>query len=63
MHCHDFAVGCLETGLKEELATAGLIRALELTHGANGWHSHTHELWFFDANSSVESEKAFIVNR
>ena len=25
----------------------GLIRGLELTHGfSNGWHPHTHELWF-----------------
>lgn len=24
----------------------GMIRSLELTHGSNGWHPHTHELWF-----------------
>ena len=24
----------------------GLIRSLEVTHGMNGWHPHTHELWF-----------------
>lgn len=24
----------------------GLIRSLEVTHGRNGWHPHTHELWF-----------------
>lgn len=24
----------------------GMVRSLELTHGANGWHPHTHELWF-----------------
>lgn len=23
-----------------------LIRSLELMHGKNGWHPHTHELWF-----------------
>lgn len=23
----------------------GLVRSLELTHGKNGWHPHTHELW------------------
>lgn len=23
----------------------GLVRSLELTHGGNGWHPHTHELW------------------
>ena len=29
----------------------GLIRSLEVTHGANGWHPHTHELWFCDSQS------------
>lgn len=24
----------------------GLIRALEITRGAHGWHPHTHEIWF-----------------
>ena len=24
----------------------GLIRALEITRGAHGWHPHTHEVWF-----------------
>lgn len=23
----------------------GLVRSLEVTHGRNGWHPHTHELW------------------
>lgn len=26
----------------------GLIRSLEVTHGKNGWHPHTHELWFIN---------------
>lgn len=26
----------------------GRIRSLEVTHGANGWHPHTHELLFLD---------------
>ena len=29
---------------------AGRIRTLEVTHGANGWHPHTHELLFVNAN-------------
>jgi len=37
----------------------GLIRALELTHGRNGWHPHTHELWMvspeFDASAMRET--------
>lgn len=29
---------------------AGRIRTLEVTHGANGWHPHTHELLFVNAD-------------
>ena len=32
--------------LKGALGFKGLIRSLEVTHGQNGWHPHTHELWF-----------------
>lgn len=31
---------------KKQYGLTGLIRSLELTHGKNGWHPHTHELWF-----------------
>lgn len=31
---------------KKRVCFRGLIRALECTHGVNGWHPHTHELWF-----------------
>jgi len=30
--------------------SAGSIRALEVTHGANGWHPHTHDLVFAQAS-------------
>ena len=30
----------------------GLIRSLEVTLGANGWHIHTHEVWFVDGDYS-----------
>lgn len=30
------------------VGNAGRIRALEVTHGLNGWHPHTHELLFVD---------------
>lgn len=30
---------------KKRYGFSGLVRSLELTHGANGWHPHTHELW------------------
>lgn len=39
---------------KEAIGYRGLIRSLELTFGANGWHPHTHELFF--VSSQVEAE-------
>lgn len=33
---------------------AGLVRALEVTWGElNGWHPHTHEIWFIEAGHPV----------
>lgn len=32
-----------------------LIRSLEITRGVNGWHPHTHELWFLDADIDVKA--------
>lgn len=32
--------------LVEATGYQGLIRALEITRGAHGWHPHTHEVWF-----------------
>lgn len=40
---------------KQSLGYQGLIRSLELTHGKNGWHPHTHELWF--VSSQVEADQ------
>lgn len=34
----------------------GLIRSLEVTHGQNGWHPHTHELWFIRPLKKRERE-------
>lgn len=33
---------------KEKYGIVGHIRALELTHGVNGWHPHQHVLMFFN---------------
>lgn len=33
---------------KNRVKFDGLIRSLEITRGGNGWHPHTHELWFID---------------
>jgi len=32
--------------IKADLGLIGTIKATELTHGDNGWHPHTHEIWF-----------------
>lgn len=37
--------------LKASIGLAGSVRALEVTHGANGWHVHSHELLFLRPGS------------
>ena len=41
----------------------GLIRALELTFGENGWHLHTHELWFVSASVDADAMRGKILER
>lgn len=48
---------------KKKIDFFGLIRALEITHGSNGWHPHTHELWFIDPKTKEKAFKAFILKR
>lgn len=36
------------TRLRKELGVVGYVRALEVTHGGNGWHPHLHLLWIFE---------------
>lgn len=48
---------------KKNIDFQGLIRALELTYGANGWHPHTHELWFVSPKLKEEGIKTFLTNR
>lgn len=40
--------------LMEYCKHAGRIRSLEVTHGQNGWHPHTHELLFLDPQVPAE---------
>jgi len=40
------------TALRDSLGMVGTIRALEVTHGANGFHPHFHVLVFFDPSKS-----------
>lgn len=48
---------------KKKVSFFGLIRALEITHGSNGWHPHTHELWLIDPKTKERDFKAFILKR
>jgi len=48
---------------KIEINYNGLIRSLELTHGVNGWHPHTHELWFVGKEVDAEEIKEFVLDK
>lgn len=48
---------------KEEMGYRGLIRSLEVMTGRNGWHPHTHELFFVDKAASASRIKSFLLNR
>jgi len=41
--------------IRGKFGSEGFIRALELTHGANGWHPHTHELHFLPVGADAEA--------
>lgn len=49
-----FRAGSPFRRLKESIGFAGLVRSLEVTHGQNGWHPHTHELWLVNADVSED---------
>lgn len=40
--------GSVFSDFKKSIGFRGLVRSLEVTHGQNGWHPHTHELWLVD---------------
>ncbi len=40
---------------KDQFGVIGMVRSLELTHGANGWHPHLHVLYFFDCEVPIIS--------
>ena len=47
----------------ESVGYRGLIRSLEVTHGENGWHPHTHELWFVRADADAEAIRAEVAQQ
>jgi len=44
-----FKAGAVWRKFSAEHSRAGSVRSLEVTHGANGWHPHSHELVFLRA--------------
>lgn len=60
---HRLRAGAPWTRFKTSTGYQGLIRSLELTVGSNGWHPHTHELWFVHADTDAEAMKAKILER
>lgn len=54
-----FREGNTWTLFKKRHGFVGLVRSLELTHGRNGWHPHTHELWVLDG-MSLSARAAFL---
>lgn len=46
--------------VQNELDFVGMARALEITHGRNGWHPHTHELWFLEGVEPEALTKEFL---
>lgn len=44
--------------LAKRYGRIGEIRALEVTHGQNGWHPHLHMIWFHERALSAEDRQA-----
>ncbi|WP_166525000.1 protein rep, partial [Pseudomonas sp. CAH-1] len=60
---HRLRAGSPWARFKTATGYQGLIRSLELTFGEHGWHPHTHELWFVNAEVDAEAMKARILER
>ena len=55
--------GKVWTKRKNRVGYEGLVRSLEVTYGANGWHPHTHEGWVVDADVDVDEFRDWLANR
>ena len=54
---HEFVAGRAGQALYASAGILGTVRNLEVTHGANGWHCHSHALWFLDRVLSASDFK------
>jgi len=48
---------------KKRIGFQGLVRSMEVTHGKNGWHLHTHELWILDKEQNEGQVVDAVKNR
>ena len=55
--------GNVWTLFKNRVGFEGLVRSLEVTHGKNGWHPHTHEAWVVDSSVDTEELRDWIASR
>lgn len=55
--------GAFTKYLKNKLGYFGVMRSLEVTHGKNGWHPHTHELWVCDKDADFSTMKSRIEDK
>lgn len=60
---HRLRAGAPWSRFKKSVGYEGLIRSLELTLGLNGWHPHTHEMWFLSPDVDADELKAKILER
>jgi len=55
----DFKSGAWFKEMSEYFGWNGSVKALEITHGQNGWHPHIHELIFTSNVPSEDTQKLF----
>lgn len=60
---HKMRSGNPWTKFKNRVGFEGLIRSLEVTHGRNGWHPHTHEAWIVDEHANPEFIRSTVARR
>ena len=58
-----FRSGKAFSKVKDKMGFTGLIRSLEITYGANGWHPHTHEAWIVDKTVNTYELREVLANR
>jgi hypothetical protein len=55
--------GRASIAFRDQWGIVGSVRALELTHGVNGWHPHLHVLYFFNQEVPILPFEAAIKSR